>query len=46
MVLKSLDIRGAWIFESTTWSNDRRFFREWFKSEEIKNTLGREFGIE
>jgi dTDP-4-dehydrorhamnose 3,5-epimerase len=46
MVLKSLGIQGTWLFESPVRSDGRGFFREWFKSEEIKNITGRDFGIE
>ena len=46
MELKPLGIDGAWVAESPVWSDDRGFFREWFKSEYIKTTTGREFGIE
>lgn len=46
MNLKSLGIDGAWLAESPVWSDDRGFFREWFKSENVKAATGREFGIE
>ena len=46
MELKSLGINGAWLAESPVWSDDRGFFREWFKSEEVKAATGRDFGIE
>jgi dTDP-4-dehydrorhamnose 3,5-epimerase len=46
MKLTPLGIEGAWLAESPVWSDDRGFFREWFKSEDIKATTGREFGIE
>jgi dTDP-4-dehydrorhamnose 3,5-epimerase len=46
MKLTLLEIQGVWLAESPVWSDDRGFFREWFKSEEIKNTTGRDFGIE
>jgi dTDP-4-dehydrorhamnose 3,5-epimerase len=46
MKLTPLEIEGAWLAESPVWSDDRGFFREWFKSEEIKNATGRDFGIE
>jgi dTDP-4-dehydrorhamnose 3,5-epimerase len=46
MKLTPLEIEGVWLAESPVWSDDRGFFREWFKSEEIKNATGRDFGIE
>ena len=46
MELSSLKIEGAWLAESPVWSDDRGFFREWFKSEDVKKATGREFGIE
>jgi dTDP-4-dehydrorhamnose 3,5-epimerase len=46
MELTPLGIEGVWLAESPVWSDDRGFFREWFKSNEIKDVTGREFGIE
>jgi dTDP-4-dehydrorhamnose 3,5-epimerase len=46
MRLTPLGIDGAWLAESPVWSDDRGFFREWFKSEDVKATTGREFEIE
>jgi dTDP-4-dehydrorhamnose 3,5-epimerase len=46
MELKPLGIEGVWLAESSVWSDDRGFFREWFKSADVKNTTGRDFGIE
>jgi dTDP-4-dehydrorhamnose 3,5-epimerase len=46
MKLTPLEIKGVWLAESPVWSDDRGYFREWFKSEEIKNATGRDFGIE
>ena len=46
MKLTPLGIDGAWVAESPVWSDDRGFFREWFKSEDVKAATGREFGIE
>ena len=46
MKLTPLEIEGVWLAESPVWSDDRGFFREWFKSEEIKNATGRDFRIE
>lgn len=46
MKLIPLGIEGVWLAESPVWSDDRGFFREWFKSEDIQNETGRDFGIE
>jgi dTDP-4-dehydrorhamnose 3,5-epimerase len=46
MELTPLGIEGAWLAESAIWKDDRGFFREWFKSEDIKAATGRDFGIE
>jgi len=46
MKLTTLGIEGVWLAESPVWRDDRGFFREWFKSEDIKNATGREFGLE
>ena len=46
MKLTRLEIEGVWIAESPIWSDDRGFFREWFKSADIQDATGRSFGIE
>jgi dTDP-4-dehydrorhamnose 3,5-epimerase len=46
MKLTPLAIEGAWLAESPIWSDDRGFFREWFKSADVKSATGRDFGIE
>ena len=46
MELTPLDIEGAWLAESPIWSDDRGFFREWFKSEDIEKATGKKFLIE
>lgn len=46
MKLTPLGIEGAWLAESPVWSDDRGFFREWFKSESIKQVAGRDFKVE
>ena len=46
MELTPLGIEGVWIAESPVWSDDRGFFREWYKSTDIKIATGRDFGIE
>jgi dTDP-4-dehydrorhamnose 3,5-epimerase len=46
MEITPLEIEGVWVAESPIWSDDRGFFREWFKSEDLKTATGRDFGIE
>jgi dTDP-4-dehydrorhamnose 3,5-epimerase len=46
MELTPLGIEGAWLAESPVWSDDRGFFREWFKTEEINKATGRSFNVE
>jgi dTDP-4-dehydrorhamnose 3,5-epimerase len=46
MKLTPLGIEGAWLAEAPVWSDERGFFREWFKAEDIKEVTGRNFGIE
>jgi dTDP-4-dehydrorhamnose 3,5-epimerase len=46
MELTPLGIEGAWLAESPVWRDERGFFREWFKSADVKNATGRDFGIE
>jgi dTDP-4-dehydrorhamnose 3,5-epimerase len=46
MELTPLGIEGAWVAESPVWSDDRGFFREWFKSEDIEKATGKKFLIE
>jgi dTDP-4-dehydrorhamnose 3,5-epimerase len=46
MKLKPLGIDGAWVAESPVWSDDRGFFREWFKSEEVLAATGINFSIQ
>jgi len=46
MELTPLSIEGAWLAESPVWSDDRGFFREWFKSHDIQKVIGRDFIIE
>ena len=43
--LTPLSIEGAWLFESPSHGDDRGYFREWFKSSVITETLGREFNV-
>jgi dTDP-4-dehydrorhamnose 3,5-epimerase len=46
MKLTPLGIDGAWVVESPVWSDDRGFFREWFKSEEVLAATGINFSIQ
>jgi dTDP-4-dehydrorhamnose 3,5-epimerase len=46
MELTPLGINGVWLAESPVWKDDRGFFREWFKAEDVKRVTGRNFGIE
>ena len=46
MELKPLGIEGAWLAESPVWSDERGFFREWFKSGDIKAATGIDISIQ
>ena len=46
MKLTPLDIEGVWVAESPIWSDNRGFFREWFKADLIKKATGYDFGVE
>jgi dTDP-4-dehydrorhamnose 3,5-epimerase len=46
MKLTPLGIEGAWLAESPIWSDDRGFFREWFKSETVKAETEFDFSIQ
>jgi dTDP-4-dehydrorhamnose 3,5-epimerase len=46
MKLTPLGIDGAWVAESPVWSDERGFFREWFKSEDVKKATGLDFSIQ
>jgi dTDP-4-dehydrorhamnose 3,5-epimerase len=46
MKLTPLGIDGAWVAESPVWSDERGFFREWFKAEDVKAATGQDIGIE
>jgi dTDP-4-dehydrorhamnose 3,5-epimerase len=45
MKLTSLEIEGAWVAESPVWSDERGFFREWFKLEDISKLAGCDFSV-
>ncbi len=46
MKLTPLGIDGAWVVESPMRSDERGFFRGWFKAEDVKAATGRDNGIE
>ena len=46
MELTPLGIEGVWLAESPVWSDDRGFFREWFKSADVKAATGIAFYIQ
>lgn len=46
MELTPLGIEGAWLAESSVWSDDRGFFREWYKREEILSKTGMDFSTQ
>ena len=46
MELTPLGIEGAWLAESPVWSDERGFFREWFKSGDIKAATGINLSIQ
>jgi dTDP-4-dehydrorhamnose 3,5-epimerase len=46
MELTPLGIEGAWLAESPVWNDDRGFFREWFKREEIFSKTGIDFSAQ
>ena len=46
MKLTPLGIEGAWLAESPVWSDERGFFREWFKAEDVKAVTGFDFSIQ
>ena len=46
MNLTPLSIQGAWVAESPVWSDERGFFREWFKFEDVMNATGVDFSVQ
>jgi dTDP-4-dehydrorhamnose 3,5-epimerase len=46
MKVTPLGIDGAWVAESPVWSDERGFFREWFKSEDVLAATGINFSIQ
>jgi dTDP-4-dehydrorhamnose 3,5-epimerase len=45
MKLTSLGIEGAWVAESPLWSDERGFFREWFKFEDVHTATGIDLSV-
>lgn len=45
MELTPLSIEGAWLAESPVWIDDRGYFREWFKHEEVFSKTGIDFSV-
>lgn len=46
MKLTPLEIEGAWVAESTVWPDNRGFFLEWFKKDEIFDATGVDFSVQ
>lgn len=46
MELTPLGIEGAWLAESPVWSDERGFFREWFKTENVNQGVVPNFNVE
>ncbi len=46
MELTPLGIEGAWLAESPVWTDERGFFREWFKSADVLAATGINFSIQ
>jgi dTDP-4-dehydrorhamnose 3,5-epimerase len=45
MDFKPLGIQGAWVAESPVWDDNRGFFREWFKFDEVFALTGLDFSV-
>jgi dTDP-4-dehydrorhamnose 3,5-epimerase len=45
MKLTPLEIEGAWLAESPVWPDERGYFREWFKADEIRRVTGIDFSV-
>jgi dTDP-4-dehydrorhamnose 3,5-epimerase len=46
MELTPLGIEGVWLAESPVWNDDRGYFREWFKHEEVFSMTGIDFSVQ
>ena len=45
MELEELEIKGAWLARSPIHNDERGFFREWFKSSDFIDHIGRDFSV-
>ena len=45
MNLTRLGIEGAWLAETPVWNDDRGYFLEWFKSDEVFAKTGIDFSV-
>jgi dTDP-4-dehydrorhamnose 3,5-epimerase len=43
--ITALGLDGAWLYQSDVHGDSRGYFTEWFKSELVRNVIGREFKI-
>ena len=43
MQLTPLEIDGAWLAESPTWTDSRGYFSEWFRADEVESMTGFSF---
>jgi dTDP-4-dehydrorhamnose 3,5-epimerase len=46
MKITPLGIDGAWLAEAPVWGDERGFFREWFKREEVLSATGVDFPVQ
>jgi dTDP-4-dehydrorhamnose 3,5-epimerase len=46
MKVRELKIKGVWLAQFPSQIDNRGMFREWFKADEIKNSLGRSFEVQ
>ena len=46
MKFRPLGIQGAWVVESVVWPDERGFFSEWFKKEELFAETGFNFTVQ
>ena len=46
MEITPLAIEGAWLAHSPLWSDQRGYFREWFKLADVEKVTGRSFSAE
>ena len=46
MKFTQTEFESAWVAESTAWPDNRGFFLEWFKKDEILNATGLDFFVQ